>query len=126
MAQVVGPRKRGRKPEALRLAAREFAAKLRAVKGEVEVAVEVVPGEGRRKGESVTLTVPKGAVVVPVALTRDKSDANVRAQLTAAFKDAVEVGSRDKGDKLALTSFGILTDDGEEFPVFVMSLKGDG
>ena len=67
MAQLTGKKVRGRKKEALRIAAAELAAKVKAGNGDREVIVEVVPGEGRRKGETIALTIPKGAVVVPAA-----------------------------------------------------------
>jgi hypothetical protein len=118
MAQLTGKRKRGRKPQRLRIVAAELASAVKAESGEVEVEVEVVPGEGRRKGETVTLTIPKGAVIVPLDLTGDKSPENVRQQLRN--------GASDVGAKVAIESHGGLTDAGEEFTLFVLkAAKGD-
>lgn len=115
MAKLTGKRTRGRKPEALRLAARALAATLKPSKGEVEVEVEVVPGEGRRKGETVTLTVPKGAAIVPLDIVAGKSPENVRQQLRN--------GAGDAGVEVSLESHGGVTDAGDEFTIFVMALK---
>ena len=114
MAQLIGKRTRGRKREALRNAAADLARSLKPGKGEVEVEVEVVPGEGRRKGETVTLSIPKGAALVPLDLIGDKSPENVRQQLRN--------GAADAGVKVALESHGGVTDAGDEFTLFVMKL----
>lgn len=115
MAEVLGSRKRGRRKEALRLAVAELAATVKAGKGEQAVEVELVPGEGKRKGESVTLTLPKGAAVVPFALTSGKADANAREQ--------IRLGAADAGAAVAIRSTAIRLDSGEEVAVFHMEAK---
>lgn len=110
MAELLGARKRGRKPEQLRLTAREIVAGLTTPGKPVEVEVELVPGEGRRKGESVTLEIPKGAAVVPFAITRDKSDENAREQIRLAAADVAR--------KVAIRSHAVRLDDGTEAVVW--------
>lgn len=105
MAEVIGPRKRGRKPEALRLAAAAAAATVTAAKGEKSVDVLLVPGEGKRKGESVTLTIPKGAALLPFDLTSSKRDENVREQMRLGAKDAEKA--------LAVKSTAVRLDSGD-------------
>lgn len=107
MAKLTGKKVRGRKKEALRIAAAELAMRVREGKPDDDIAVDVVvvPGEGRRKGETVTLTIPKGAVVVPAELLGDKTPENIRQQLRN--------GAEDAGKKVSLESFGWVADDGE-------------
>ena len=117
MAKVIGDgtRKRGRKKEALRQAAEELAPTVKAGKGDASVTVTLIPGEGRSKGETVTLTLPKGAVVVPFTLTREKADANVRQQMR---QGAAEVGAR-----VSIGSHAIMLDDGTEATVWHFAAK---
>lgn len=115
MAEVIGTRKRGRKPEALRLKARELAAALTDPGKDHDVEVLLVPGEGRKKGETVTLSIPKGAAVVPFELTKEKSDENAREQLRLAAADA--------GVAVSISSVAVRLDDGTEGVIWVMTKK---
>lgn len=116
MAEVIGQRKRGRKKEALRLELEKLAATVTAAAGEKSVTVELVPGEGRKKGESVTFSIPKGAVLAPFSLTKEKKDENVREQMRLAAKDA---GRKD----LTVRSTGIRLDSGDEVTVWHFQTK---
>lgn len=116
MAEVLGSRKRGRRKEALRLAVAELAATVKPGKGEQTVDVVLVPAEGKRKAESVTLTIPKGAAVVPFELTASKADANAREQ--------IRLGAADAGASVSIRSTAIRLDDGSEVAVFHMEPKG--
>jgi len=116
MAQVIGARKRGRRKEALRLAAAELAAAVTGATGTKNVTVELVPGEGKRKGESVTLSIPKGAQVVPFDLTRDKADANAREQIRLGAADA-------DAKPVSIRSTAVRLDNGEEVAVFHLEPK---
>jgi len=116
MAEVLGQRKRGRKKEALRLAAAELAAALTAPGKPSNVVVEVNPPKtAKGKPETVTLEIPKGSAVVPVALTRPKADANAREQ--------IRLGASDSEIPVTIHSVAIRDDNGEEFPVFYMVKK---
>lgn len=83
MATLAGPRKRGRKKEALRTDAAALAASLASLGNRSAVEVPMPEPE-----PSLWLSVPKGVAVVPFALTVDKSDENVRQQLRNAIADA--------------------------------------
>jgi hypothetical protein len=116
MAQVIGPRVRGRKKEALRLAVTEMASKLAAPGKPAPITVEVNPPKTPKgKGESVTFEIPKGSVVVPLELTRSKKEANAREQ--------IRLGLSDAGIAARIASTGVLTDDGEEIAIFHVVLK---
>lgn len=116
MAKVLGPRKRGRKKEALRLAVTQLAATLKAASGTSNVTVEVAPAKSAKgKPEVVTFEIPKGSAIVPVELTRPKNDANAREQIRLGLKDAEKAA--------AISSVQVRTDDGEEFAIFVVTAK---
>lgn len=116
MAEVLGQRKRGRKKEALRLAVTALAATLKPAKGEAELTIEVNPAKTPKgKPETVTITVAKGSATVPVELTRPKNDANAREQIRLGLKDA-EVSA-------TISSVQIRDDEGNEFPIFVLTAK---
>ena len=128
MAQVIGDgkRKRGRKPGSLRLAVAALASKLAPAGKLTDVTVEVAPPKSARsKPETVTFAVPKGSVVVPPELTRDKSDANVRAQVVSGVNDfeRARTGKDDATLPVSIASVLIRTYDAVEFPVFYVTLK---
>lgn len=110
MAEVLGPRKRGRKKEALRLACETIAATVKATAGTKEVTVEVAPAEGKRKAESVTFSIPKGAALIPMELTLPKQPENVREQM--------RLGAKDAGADLAVRSTGVRLDAGTEVTIW--------
>lgn len=115
MAEVLGPRKRGRRKEQLRITAAELAGKVRNVKGVASVTVELVPAEGKTKAETVTLEIPKGAAVIPFALTSVKDDANAREQ--------IRLGAKDAEANVSLASVNLRLDSGEEKPLFYITAK---
>jgi hypothetical protein len=116
MAELLGPRKRGRKKEQLRLAVTQLAATLKPAKGEQTVTVEVAPAKTPKgKAEVVTFEIPKGSAIVPVELTRPKNDANAREQIRLGLKDAEKAA--------AISSVQVRTDDGEEFAIFIVAAK---
>lgn len=89
MAKVLGVRNRGRKKGELRKQASVLAATVAAQPGPaMTFEVEVAPANGRKRPEIIEVTLPKGTVAIPVALTSDKSEENAREQLRLAAGDA--------------------------------------
>lgn len=118
MAKLTGPRVRGRKAGALRIAARSLAAQVKGTKGEKTETVEVRaanPDTKGDKGEHVEMTLPKGAVVVPIALTLGKTDANCR--------ETIGNGAADVEVEVGISSVNIEFDDGTEAPLFYLTYK---
>jgi hypothetical protein len=110
MATLIGARKRGRKVEPFRLAAREAAAAVTAAKGSKSVTVDVDPEGNKGKGDPVTFSIPKGAALVPFHLTASKKDENVREQMRLAAKDVEK--------DLSVRSTAVLADNGEEVTIW--------
>lgn len=115
MATLIGPRKRGRKKEALRLACEAIAATVKKAAGEQSVTVEVAPAEGKRKAETVTFSIPKGSALIPLELTLPKKDENVREQM--------RLGAADAGKALSVRSVGARLDNGEEVTIWHYEAK---
>jgi hypothetical protein len=115
MAELLGPRKRGRKKEALRLACEAIAATVKATAGEKSVTVEVAPAEGKRKAEVVTFSIPKGAALIPMELTLPKKDENVREQM--------RLGASDAGKALSVRSTGVKLDNGDVVTIWHYEAK---
>lgn len=113
MAQLVGVRNRGRKPGALRVAAREMAATVKGGNAK-EFTIEVVAQNGRKKAETITVEFPSGSSIVPVGLTDGKSEENAREQLRLAIEDAGRKG------EVGVRSVAYLTDAGDPGIVWVM------
>lgn len=100
MPEFLGPEKRGRKREALRLRAATLAAQVKPATGEQTYSVEVspaIPAQRKTKdhaavkataAQTVSRAIPKSAVVVPFALTNGKSKDTVRETLAHGAKDA--------------------------------------
>jgi hypothetical protein len=121
MAQVLGPRHRGRRKEQLRITASELAPTVKAAKGMAQVTVELVPAEGKQKAETITFEIPKGAVVVPFGLTKEKAEANAREQIRLGAVDAAKAAGNDNGKSgVSIGSVGIMLDDGTETAVFYL------
>lgn len=122
MPQHLGPEKRGRKREALRIAAADLAAQVTPTKGEASqsITVEVAPaiaavrktkteaGSKALPKQTVTFDIPKGAVAVPFALTNGKSKDTVRETLTH--------GASDAGLKVSVNAEAWTLDDGRVGP----------
>ena len=130
MAEVLGTRKRGRKSEALRLEAAALVSTLKPAGEAADMVVELasvkVPhGKGTKVVmDTVPLSVPKGSVVVPFALTSSKSEDNVREQLRNARKDAEKAGfAAPKGKAVRIESVAIRLADGTEGVVWTMHLR---
>lgn len=114
MAQVIGKRKRGRTLGELRVAASALALSLTPSGANASVKTSVIAPDGSE--ESVTLSVPKGDVVIPFALTAGKNDENSREQ--------IRNGAKDAGVEVTISSLVIKFDqDGSEAPLFLMALK---
>jgi hypothetical protein len=115
MATVIGNRTRGRRKEALRLTAASLVAALGAPGADTETTVELLPAEGKQKAENCTLVIPKGAAVIPFALTSTKSDENAREQ--------IRKGAEDAGVKISIQSILVAFDrEGvEPSPVWVVT-----
>lgn len=130
MAKVI-ERKRGRTKGALRIASTGLVKGLTNATGTKSVTVplrEVTVGKKTYTDEA-TLTIPKGAAVVPFALTEGMStDENAREQIRNGGKDAVAEGwAAPKGYSVVVESFSAALDDGSEGVVFVLKLhKGKG
>lgn len=118
MAEVIQSASRGRKKEQLRLTAAELAPKVKAGSGETSVTVELLPPSGKFKGESVTFSIPKGAVVVPFELTNPKADGNAREQIASGV--AKDAGLKDK---VSIRRQAIRMDDGTETSVWYLAGK---
>lgn len=89
MAKLKAVRNRGRKKGSLRIAATELASKVAAAPGpKADMTVEVAPKNGRKNPETIVVSLPKGTVAIPVALTSDKTEENAREQLRLAASDA--------------------------------------
>lgn len=116
MATVTRKRTRGRKKGELRLAAASMAAKVTGGNAK-EFTIEVVPQNGRKKAESITVEYPSGSVLVPVELTTEKSEENAREQLRLAIEDAGRKG------EVGVNSVEFASDAGEAGILWVLVLR---
>lgn len=102
MAELLGKNVRGRKKGPLRQAAAAFAADLGKGKGG-KTTITLIPADGKTKADTVEVVIPKGAIVVPFALTRGKSGPNVGEQVRSGMEDAgVTDGFRLESDNIKL------------------------
>lgn len=114
MAELIGPRHRGRRKEQLRLTAAQLAATVTAAKGEKEVTVVVAEATTPKgKPETVTFSIPKGAALVPYELTAPKAEANAREQIRLGAKEDAEAN-------ISIASVGVRLADGTETAIFYM------
>lgn len=134
MAQVIGNRTRGRRKEPLRLTVTELimsALKPSGAAQDVTIdlrEVEVAGPKGSKKTvmDNVTLSIPKGSVLVPFALTSEKSEENAREQIRNAKKDAEEAGFKaPKGLKVQVQSTAVKLADDSEAVVWTVHLAKD-
>lgn len=115
MAQVVEDRKRGRKKGLLRTTASQLVAGVGKSKKAIEETMELLPATEEFPVEMVTVTIPKGAVVIPFGLTFEKSDENAREQ--------IRKGAEDGGIQIAIKSFALKLDrDGSEKPLWYLAV----
>lgn len=87
MASLVAKRTRGRKKGLLRIFAATLAPKVGGGNDKV-FTVEVAPANGRKKADTLEISVPSGTKFIPVEMTKDKKEENVREQLRLAVGDS--------------------------------------